>query len=296
MSPPLNKFRTHAAVSALAFTVLAGLGGATYALAEFSAGPSRHTPGVDAVRPPAQTVMLAVRVLGSRHSVTIGGTVKYGVQIVRVCRPVRLCGRLDSHRAARVWLRLVKPVPAGLTARFTRPVTRAQTTALVLGVRTTARPGHYRLRLLAGTSPQLGSGHTASTSVTLTVTAPSGPALRITGSPADALVPGGVAGVDMALTNLQRRRIVVTRVIVSVKQVQAPRADAADPCTAADFAVSQLSGSYRLALAPSSTRTLDQLGIDPSRWPTVAMLDSPLNQDGCEGASVILSYAGTATG
>jgi hypothetical protein len=296
MIPRLNRFRISVVTLALALAVLAGLAAAAYGLVVITAPSSRHTPAPATAHAPGATARLALRVIVSHHSVTLGGTVTYRVQIVRSCHPVRLCGRLTRYHAARVWLRLVKLVPTGLTARFTRPVTRAHTTALVLGATTTARPGRYRLRLQARTPMQPGRGDTASTVVTLTVNARPGLGVGIAGSPAGVLVPGSVAGIELALTNRHRTWIVVRSVSVSVKQIRAPRADAAHPCTPADFAVSQLSGSYRLALAPSSTRTLQQFGIDPARWPTVSMLDRPLNQDGCEGASVLLAYAGTATG
>jgi hypothetical protein len=296
MSPRLTRFRRSVASLVLAFAVLAGLAAAAYGLVGSTARSSRTTPGVAAVRAPGPTPMLALGVVASHHSVTIGGTVRYRLRITRACIPVRLCGRLNQYHAVRVWLRWVNPIPAGLTARFTRSVTRARTTSLVLGARTTARSGKYRVRLLAATSPQPGRGHIASAVVTLTVQAHSSLALGITGSPATVLLPGGVAGIDLALTNRRPAKLVVTSVVVSVSQVLAPRADAAHPCTSTDFAVSQLAGFYQLVLAPGSTRTLGQLGVVSGQWPAVRMLDRPVNQDGCEGASVVLSYTGTASG
>jgi hypothetical protein len=280
----------------LAFAALAGLAAAAYGLVGSTVGQSRHPAGLVVARAPGQTAMLGLRVTVSHHSVTIGGTVRYQVRIIRTCAPVRLCGRLNQYHAVRVWLRAVKPVPAGLTVRFTKSVTRAHTTFLVLGTGTTARPGNYRVRLRAGTSLRPGRGHTATAVVTLTVKARSSPALGITGSPATVLVPGGVAGIDLALTNRRPAKLLVTSVVVSVSQVRAPRADAAHPCTTADFAVSQLAGFYQLVLSPGSTRTLSQLGVVSGHWPAVMMLDRSVNQDGCEGASVVLSYAGTVAG
>jgi hypothetical protein len=296
MSPRLIRFRRSVAGLVLAFAVLAGLAAVAYGLVGGGVGSSRATSGVAAARVSGRSARLGLRVVVSHQSVTVGGLVRYRVRIVRMCRPVRLCGRLDRFRAVRVWLGVVGRVPVGLMVRFTRSVTRARTTTLVIGTGSTVRPGSYRVRLRAETSRQAGRGPTASSVVTLTVNAGSGLALGLAGSPARVLVPGGVAGIDLALTDRRRANIVVSSVVVSIEQVQAPRADAAHPCTPADFAVSQLSGPYRLALAPSNPQTLGQLGIDPSRWPSVMMLDRPVNQDGCEGASVVLSYSGTATG
>jgi hypothetical protein len=279
----------------LAFAVLAGLAAAAYGLVGTTArsSPARSGAGAGMV---GRSARLGLRVVVSHQSVTVGGLVRYQVRILRVCRPVRLCGQLNRFRAVRVWLAVVGPVPAGLMVRFTRSVTRARTTTLVVGTRSTVRPGNYRVRLQAGTSPHSGRGQTASSAVTLTVKAGSSAALGITGSPATVLLPGGVAGIDLALTDRRRTKLVVTSVVVSVSQVVAPRATAAHPCTPADFAVSQLGGFYQLVLAPGSTRTLGELGVVSGDWPAVMMLDRPVNQDGCEGASVVLSYTGKVAG
>lgn len=298
MSPLLNRFPSSLAALALALVALAGLGGAAYGLVKVTAGASRDAPAgaVGGIVGPPRPGMVALRVVNSHLSVPAGGTVTYRVRIIRACSPVRLCGRLHRYQAARAWLRALGPRPTGLIETFIPPVTRSSFASLVVRTRTSARPGSYRLRLGAWIPQLRGSGYSASTAVTLTIARAPGPALRIAGSPSSVLAPGRVAGIDLALTNLQRARIAVTRVVVSVRQVSAPRADAAHPCSPADFAVSQLPGSYRLALAPLSTRTLQQLGIAQGRWPTLAMLDRPVNQDGCQGATVSLAYAATATG
>jgi hypothetical protein len=295
MSPRLPRFRRSFASLVLASAVLAGLAAAAYGLVRTTAGSNRPHPPAAVVHAHT-TEMLALGVSVRHQSVTIGGAARYQVRISRVCTPVRLCGQLHHFPAVRVWLRWVKPAPAGLTARFTKSVTRARTTSLVLGAKTTARPGNYRLQLVAGTSSEPGHGYTASAVVTLTVQAHSNPALGITGSPRTVLVPGSVGAIDLALTNRRSAKLLVTSVVVSVERVLAPRADAAHPCTPADFAVTQLTGFYRLVLAPGTTRTLGQLGVVSGSWPAVMMLDRSVNQDGCEGASVVLSYTGTVAG
>jgi hypothetical protein len=81
-----------------------------------------------------------------------------------------------------------------------------------------------------------------------------------------------------------------------VSNVTAPGQDAAHPCTAEDFSVQQFSGPYGFQLPESSNNTLASLGIPESQWPRVAMVDRPVNQDGCKGASLTLDFAGSAMG
>ncbi|UUL77431.1 hypothetical protein NG819_08200 [Pseudarthrobacter sp. Fe7] len=57
------------------------------------------------------------------------------------------------------------------------------------------------------------------------------------------------------------------------------------PCSAADFAVTQYSGPYPLAV-PAGSSSLSGLGVAQQAWPRVGMLDSSANQDGCKGATI----------
>ena len=47
-------------------------------------------------------------------------------------------------------------------------------------------------------------------------------------------------------------------------------------------------------IAKNSTRSLQQLGIAPSSWPTVTMPNLATNQDACKGATFTLGYTGMA--
>jgi hypothetical protein len=42
--------------------------------------------------------------------------------------------------------------------------------------------------------------------------------------------------------------------------------------------------------------TLSQAGVPPADWPTIAMLDTASDQDGCAGAVLALHYQGEAVG
>jgi len=132
--------------------------------------------------------------------------------------------------------------------------------------------------------------------VTLTVTAATRGAVTIAGSPAHPLLPGAVVPLDLVLTNRRGSELVVTGVSVTIQRLSAPRADAAHPCTTADFTISQFSGSYGFALAPSSTQSLAELGVAPDQWPALSMLDRLVDQDGCQGATISLAYGATVTG
>ena len=83
---------------------------------------------------------------------------------------------------------------------------------------------------------------------------------------------------------------------VSIAAVSAPNATADLPCSADDFAVTQYSGAYPLTLAASETTTLSSRGIPASQWPALTLVNRAVNQDGCKGASVSLSYGGSAAG
>jgi hypothetical protein len=113
----------------------------------------------------------------------------------------------------------------------------------------------------------------------------------IEGNAAEPISPGVRAPLDLKLTNPQYIPLSVTGVRVSVQAVRAPNADDAHPCTVGDFTVNQASSSIVIALAARATRTLSSLGVPPEAWPQVGLLDRPVEQDGCKGASVTLRYA-----
>ena len=83
---------------------------------------------------------------------------------------------------------------------------------------------------------------------------------------------------------------------MQIVAVQAAAGVAGGSCSAADFAVTQFSGSFDFVLPASATRTLAELGIPTSAWPSVTMLDRPINQDGCKNASLKLGFGGTSIG
>jgi hypothetical protein len=106
-----------------------------------------------------------------------------------------------------------------------------------------------------------------------------------------ALYPGASAPLDLAITNPLKQALEVTSLSIGVKD------DTGTPgCVGSrNYAVTPFAGSYPITVPAGATRRLSQLGYASSVWPRVRMLDLPVNQDACKGATVTLSYAGSAT-
>jgi hypothetical protein len=297
MATPPIRFSTRAGACALAVATLAGLGGVAYAV-DAPQGHSRPTKAAarQPVLAPRGASLIALSVRVSHHGVVAGGDSRYRLHIVRACRPIQVCGYRHHRQATRVWLHVVGPMPPGLTATFGQRATRLLAAALTVRTSAATAPGTYRLHLRASLRGTRNPLRRTWITVTLTVTAASQDAVTIAGSPARPLLPGAVVPIDLLLRNAHDSRLVVAGMSVRIQRLSAPNADAAHPCTTADFAVSQFSGAYGFALEPSSTRSLAELGIAPDQWPALAMLDRPVNQDGCQGATISLAYGATVTG
>ncbi len=102
--------------------------------------------------------------------------------------------------------------------------------------------------------------------------------------------PGELEALDLTLDNTNDVDLVIDRITVAVVGIDAPRADIDHPCSEADFEVRHLSGGVVLSLPGNSTRTLSGLELAEENWPAVGMINRPVNQDGCKGASLTLRY------
>jgi hypothetical protein len=52
-----------------------------------------------------------------------------------------------------------------------------------------------------------------------------------------------------------------------------------------------------VTIQPGQTKSLSDLSIPTANWPVVAMINTPtIKQDACKGASLVLTYTGTAAG
>jgi len=116
----------------------------------------------------------------------------------------------------------------------------------------------------------------------------------ISGDAVGALSPGGVTrSLDLALTNPNGVTIYLSSLNVALASISAPNAHGGLTCTPADFSLAQYSGGFPIVLPPG-TKTLSQLGYTGAQLPSIRMLDRPLNQDGCRGATLNFTYSGSA--
>jgi hypothetical protein len=166
---------------------------------------------------------------------------------------------------------------------------RGQRAVVTVKTATADAPGRYQVHVRA-----VGGRYRGVLTLGLTIMRLPSASVKISGN-FGPLWPGTAQAVDLALTNPNSQAIAISRLTVSVQSVRAPRATAALPCSAADFSVSQFSGAYPLNVPADATVHLSDLGVASSHGPQLAMLNRPVNQDGCQGATVTLSYAGTAT-
>jgi hypothetical protein len=117
----------------------------------------------------------------------------------------------------------------------------------------------------------------------------------IEGNATEPISPGVRAPLDLKLTNPHGVPMSVTDLSVTVEKVSAPNADDAHPCALSDFAADGVSSSRKIAVAARSTSTLSNLGIPRADQPHVGMLNRPVNQDGCKGASLTLAFTASGT-
>ena len=96
--------------------------------------------------------------------------------------------------------------------------------------------------------------------------------------------------VALTLHNPNKHKVQMKRVRVKITGITARNANAAHPCTTADFAVRQMP-RHTLFRVPAK-RTIDMvaLGLPMEAWPRLSMLNRPLNQDGCKGAVLKLRF------
>lgn len=110
-----------------------------------------------------------------------------------------------------------------------------------------------------------------------------------------AISPGKMVALDLTLDNTNDLDLDIDRITVVVVSVDAPQADADHPCSAADFEVRQLAGGVVLRVAGKSSASLSGLDLPQENWPAVGMINRPVNQDGCKGATLTLRYEASGT-
>jgi hypothetical protein len=263
---------------------------------------------------------LVVRIAPSTRTVSAGATATYTVRVARADeRSFGLSGRtaLAVGDAG---------LPAGTDATITSArrvgarLARQARTKVTITTSTDTPPGTYEVRLGAERPHRRGSAV-----IELTISRPPPPdppaasppraeappgdaspapppvpvipvappvttpdAFTITGSLTGLLTPGTGEALDLTLTNLESTDLLISSLEVEVRT-------ATRGCDPDDFSVQQFSGAAGFTLPASNSADLGDLGFDPTEWPRVSMLNLPVNQDGCKGASLSLSFSGTAT-
>ncbi len=115
----------------------------------------------------------------------------------------------------------------------------------------------------------------------------------ISGDVRGPMTPGVRSAIELQFANRHVVPLLISDIRVEVREVSAPHADGAHPCTVADFAVEQVPRETEVRIPAGAKRSLSELELPRRAWPWLALVDRPVNQDGCNGASLKLSYSAT---
>lgn len=212
-------------------------------------------------------------------------------------------GSSGAYSLAISWTNLTGPIsfslsglPQGVTASFSPNPATGNTTTLQVTASPSAPAGSWTLYIVGSGQDATGKTQYGYASVQFGIVS-NGKAFSISGDAASQLAPGVSRTLGLAFSNPNNQSLSVTNLsvtIASISQTATAKAQGL-PCTAADFAIAQYSGPYPLAL-PSGSSSLTSLGVASSQWPKISMLDTAANQDGCKGASLVLTYSGSGQG
>ena len=257
------------------------------------------------------------RVTAAPQTTSVGGTPGPGIvvgPVIRRSRPIAAVPairtirpgarttfqiRIQPGRTVRSYRLKLWRAPAGIGLRLNHR--RTKRLALVT-VRTAPglRLGRYRLRISA--YPRRVPGvrrnlRVLRATMTLVVAYPSPvgvqgePAppgkLFAAGEVAEPLAPGVTRPVRLVLTNALDSAVDVIALTVTVLSV-AP-VDGGS-CTTADFTTTPAALATPLRIPAQTSATLQTLGLAAGAWPSVTMVNRPVSQDGCKGASVALRF------
>jgi hypothetical protein len=255
-----------------------GLGAVAYAIAETVREPRSANQGKRAA---AAGRGLSILVSPRSRSVSPGQATSFSLVVRGGAGPSPRLRVANPPKALRTWF---TPRPRGMLTTL-----RVDTAG--------ASNGAYPIRLFARRGRRW-----ATTVVNLVIAAPSaeppgatGSSFSISGDLQGPLAPGSSEPIDLVLANPGSSEIAISELVVSIQSISAPQSDQAHPCTPDDFAVTQFSGAYGFRIPPSGSRSLSELGFPSQQWPQVTMLDRPVNQNGCKGASLTFGYTGTSS-
>ncbi len=118
----------------------------------------------------------------------------------------------------------------------------------------------------------------------------------ISGSLANPLYPGTGQELELTFTNPNPTPITIAAGDVGIDIVVNGAAALDCPATP-NFSVTQtLTVALTIPANTLTPMTLTQLGIAPSAWPRIDMVETGVNQDACKNATLTLNYSAGATG
>lgn len=223
-------------------------------------------------------------------------------------------------RRAKVRLTIARPLPRGVTVSFKPRITATRRATLTIRSGATTPSGTYALRILAtrvrprgapvlrasarlrAVVPAVAStaptGEATPATTTPATTTPStstttGPRLLVGGDLRISLGPGVTRGVDVKLGNPFDLALDVTSIDLAIDGINAPNATPDLPCDRRDFQVAPMTGEP-IRLVAQHVTSLSEIGIPGNLWPSITMLDRPVNQDGCKGAALTFHYRAEA--
>lgn len=216
-------------------------------------------------------------------SVSPGSAAAYGLTLTR------------TNMTASVAFSMLTKLPIGAVASFAPNPTVGSFEWLQVTTTSATPLGSYPLNVMAfGRGPDNTTVY-AYVTVTLVVTKDGKP-FAISGNLAGSLAPGVAVPLDLTLTNPNNQKLSITNLSVTIKSVTKAANAPAGSCSTSDYAVTQYSGPYPLAVAANATTRLSAQVSSNTKWPQVRMLDTAANQDGCKGATVTLAYSGFGQG
>jgi uncharacterized membrane protein len=234
-------------------------------------------------RPPASS--LSMSVTPRTFTVGAGSVAGYAVRL----------GRVNLH--APIGLAVVGALPPGWGATFTSNPAPGTASRLRVSTSATTTDGDYCVNIVASGPDPSGRMRYAYARVELVVHTVH-PPFGISGEPAGLLGPGVSRPIDLMISNPNIRPLAVTNLTVTVRSVTRTGWAVARnlPCGTADYAVRQYRGAYPLGVTARGRASLSGLHVATLAWPAISMLDRPVNQDGCKGATLSLAYTGSGQG
>lgn len=184
-------------------------------------------------------------------------------------------------------------LPTGATASFSPNPTTGNNSALQIATKSSTPEGSSTLHLVASGNDPGGTTRYAYASVELVVDKGGRP-FTISGS-VTGLAPGLSQPLNLTLSNPNKKALSVSNLGVTITQVTRA-AGVTMPCGTGDYAVTQYAGPYPVTVPANGSISLSQLTVPSSVWPKVTMLNRPVNQDGCKGARLTLTYSGSGYG